>query len=335
MSSFLTIFFISTLIFFKNLNSISKKLQLYDRPISKIKIHKKKVSLAGSLIFLNLLALSIFFSEAIINKNIFGTNSKFLYFLLTSVIIFLIGCYDDKFLIKPIIKFTLLGIFISILIFFDGTVKIKFIEFRYFDFILFMKNFDYIFTVFCFLLFLNAFNLFDGINLQCIAYSISILFFFIIVNGFDIFLLSLIFALVILLYFNFKNKVFLGDSGSLFLGFVISYYSIFTYEKNHFIGAEDIFLMMMIPGIDMLRLFLFRIFKKKNPFNGDNLHLHHLILNKFDQKKTFFIIFFFNTVVFYLGYFSGIVLYAILFNFLVYIISLIYLLNSKTSRRVK
>lgn len=335
MNTFFFIFLISTLIFFKNLDFISEKLQLYDKPISNIKIHKKKVSLAGSLIFLNLLILSIFFSEVIINKNIFLTNNKFLYFLFTSIIIFLIGCYDDKFPIKPIIKFTLLAIFISFLIFFDSTIKIKYLEFRYFDFILYLIDFNQILTVFCFLLFLNAFNLFDGINFQCIIYSISVFCFFIIINGFDIFIFSLLFLLVILLYFNFQNKVFLGDSGSLFLGFVISYYSIVIYEKNSLVGVEDIFLMMMIPGIDMLRLFIFRVFKKKNPFVGDNLHLHHLLLNKFNHKISFFIIFFFNTVIFYLSYFLEIVPYAIIFNFFIYIIIVFYLSNFKTSKSVK
>jgi UDP-GlcNAc:undecaprenyl-phosphate GlcNAc-1-phosphate transferase len=138
-----------------------------------------------------------------------------------------------------------------------------------------------------------------------------------------------------LLYLNFKNKIFLGDSGTLFLGFVISYYAIMIYEKNNLFNVEDIFLMMMIPGIDMFRLFLFRIFKNKNPFIGDNLHLHHLILNKFDQKISFFSIFFFNTVIFYFSYFLGIVFYAIVFNFIIYVVAIIYLLKFKTSKRVK
>ena len=43
---------------------------------------------------------------------------------------------------------------------------------------------------------------------------------------------------------------------------------------------------MMIPGLDMVRLFFQRILKNKNPLKADNNHLHHLLLKKFSLKKT-------------------------------------------------
>ena len=45
----------------------------------------------------------------------------------------------------------------------------------------------------------------------------------------------------------------------------------------------------MIPGLDMIRLFITRIFKKKNPFSPDNNHLHHLLLYKYGNLKTLII----------------------------------------------
>ena len=53
--------------------------------------------------------------------------------------------------------------------------------------------------------------------------------------------------------------------------------------------AEEIFLLLLIPGIDMLRLFFIRILKKQNPFKGDKNHLHHKILKKFGKSKTILI----------------------------------------------
>ncbi len=47
---------------------------------------------------------------------------------------------------------------------------------------------------------------------------------------------------------------------------------------------------MMLPGIDMLRLFLFRTIKGKNPFIGDSNHIHHLLVNKFGNIKTIIIL---------------------------------------------
>ena len=49
--------------------------------------------------------------------------------------------------------------------------------------------------------------------------------------------------------------------------------------------SEEIFLLMMIPGIDMFRLFVERIARKKNPFKGDRNHLHHILLNSFSEKS--------------------------------------------------
>ena len=74
---------------------------------------------------------------------------------------------------------------------------------------------------------------------------------------------------------------FLGNSGSLFLsGFlsliIIYYVNLYWFENinnnnwslNIKIGAENIFIILMIPGIDMLRLFIFRILKKKKSSKG-------------------------------------------------------------------
>ena len=55
---------------------------------------------------------------------------------------------------------------------------------------------------------------------------------------------------------------------------------------------------MMIPGIDMFRLFITRLLLKKNPFKGDKNHLHHILLKKFNQSKVFQILFIFNFFIF-------------------------------------
>ena len=53
---------------------------------------------------------------------------------------------------------------------------------------------------------------------------------------------------------------------------------------------------MMLPGIDMLRLFIVRIIKKRNPFSGDSNHLHHILLKSFPASKVFLIIFLINFI---------------------------------------
>ena len=47
---------------------------------------------------------------------------------------------------------------------------------------------------------------------------------------------------------------------------------------------------MMIPGIDMMRLFFLRIIGGKNPFKGDRSHIHHILLSKYNHLKTVILI---------------------------------------------
>ena len=71
-------------------------------------------------------------------------------------------------------------------------------------------------------------------------------------------------SIFLFLILNLKKKLFLGDSGVFFLSTLFSLLVIENYQINK-ISAEQIFLLMMLPGIDMLRLFLERILKKKKP----------------------------------------------------------------------
>jgi UDP-GlcNAc:undecaprenyl-phosphate GlcNAc-1-phosphate transferase len=128
--------------------------------------------------------------------------------------------------------------------------------------------------------------MFDGINLQVGFYSlfIFILLFFKVDNQF---IIPIIIALIFFLVLNFNNNSFLGNSGSYLLGFIISYF--FSISSNVF-SAEQIFLVMLIPGLDMVRVAVFRINNKKHPFSPDKNHIHYLMLSKFKFYQTFIII---------------------------------------------
>jgi UDP-GlcNAc:undecaprenyl-phosphate GlcNAc-1-phosphate transferase len=76
----------------------------------------------------------------------------------------------------------------------------------------------------------------------------------------------------------------MGDSGTLFLGFVISVLIIANYNIQYSLNVDEIFLLMFLPGVDMFRLFIQRIVSKKNPFLGDREHLHHYLLGFFGYR---------------------------------------------------
>lgn len=91
-------------------------------------------------------------------------------------------------------------------------------------------------------------------------------------------------------YLNYTNKSFLGDSGSLLLSFIISYIFIKLYNFNVIKSCDEIVIYMLIPGIDLIRLFFIRILNKKNPLSPDRFHLHHLLLLKYSYNFTLTII---------------------------------------------
>ena len=148
-------------------------------------------------------------------------------------------------------------------------------------------------TIFIIVAVINSINFIDGID--GLASTIVILF----ISGFEFFSISLtsyinlstvlIASLIPLYYFNFrkKNKVFLGDSGSLFLGAIISIYVIRILTNDYIIKPEyDLHKILFVisilfyPIIDIVRIFFLRLIKGKSPFRPDKNHIHHLILKK-------------------------------------------------------
>ncbi len=92
--------------------------------------------------------------------------------------------------------------------------------------------------------------------------------------------------LSIFLLFNLNGKIFLGDSGAYLGSLIIIYLILKTYSNNNMIlKCEQIFFLFILPGIDMLRVFIYRILKKKNPFQGDSEHFHHLLESKINSHK--------------------------------------------------
>ena len=96
------------------------------------------------------------------------------------------------------------------------------------------------------------------------------------------------------LIFNFKkkNKVFLGDGGSLLLGTLISIYTIFILSNNYIIRNEFdinkilfVISILVYPFIDISRVFLLRIINKKSPFIADKNHIHHLLIRKMNSHS--------------------------------------------------
>ena len=132
--------------------------------------------------------------------------------------------------------------------------------------------------------------MFDGLNGQCSTYSLILCIIFIIHSNYELYLISLIIPLSIFIIINLRGKSFLGDSGSYLLGFILSFFIIKSYNSGESLNSELIFILMYLPGFDLIRLFFIRLKKNKNPFSADKNHIHHIYLKKFSENQSLIII---------------------------------------------
>jgi UDP-GlcNAc:undecaprenyl-phosphate GlcNAc-1-phosphate transferase len=165
---------------------------------------------------------------------------------------------------------------------------------------------------------LNAFNMFDGINLQSSLYSLSIFLIFILKGLFVEISLTMILSLIFFSYLNFRNKCFLGNNGSLLIAFVIAYLFIKSQSTPYAFLADEIFLAMAVPGLDLLRLAVQRIYNSKHPFHPDRNHIHHILLKKIGYNKTLVIVVSLIIVPNYLSILQGNTSYYITLTLLIY-----------------
>jgi UDP-GlcNAc:undecaprenyl-phosphate GlcNAc-1-phosphate transferase len=322
----ITIFILFNFFIISNFKHISKKINLNDKPNSR-KIHKKKTpAIGGVIILLNffLYSLFYFFFDSIENEitNFFIKKNNYFLFLYTFLMIFFLGICDDKKDLSPSIKLFLLSLTIFILIYLDNTVLLKELKFSFNEDVIGVNKYSYLLTILCFLLFINACNMFDGINGQSAFYFLIFLFFLIQITYFNYLLITLFISLIAFLYLNYSGKIFLGNNGILALAFTASYIVIKLYNNKSIEYADTIFIMMMIPGLDMLRLFIQRLYYSKNPFYADKQHLHHLILNKLGFQKTIFLLVIYLLIPFAMFKIGFTNLTIIFFNILIYIVLL-------------
>ncbi|MFA8299407.1 MAG: MraY family glycosyltransferase [Hyphomicrobiales bacterium] len=254
---------------------------------SKRRVHKKSIpNLGGFAIYTSFLLTTILFLEP---SSILKTK----FFLVSLIIIALIGMQDDIAPLSPIKK--VFGQIVAIVIVLFTTD----IQFRSLYGFLGIHELpqviSYIITALIILIITNAFNLMDGIDGLAaglgIQTSIVMGIFFIFIHAHEWAILSLILAggLVGFLYYNLfgtKNKIFMGDTGSLTIGFIISILAIQFNELNHSVYFQAslksapavLFAILIIPICDIIKVFIFRVIRGKSPFYADRRHLHHYIL---------------------------------------------------------
>lgn len=286
------LFILLNLPFFLLFKNITKFINIYDSADGVRKFQKKSIPLIGGFIIIyNIITFSIlsFFLELKILDEKFDFSNRELFSLyIGSILFFMFGVLDDKYSFKANIKLFIIFSLTLLVVMLDKNLLITHLRFSFISHIIELDMFSYFFSILCFLLFFNALNMFDGINLQVGFYCIVIFIIFITKGLFINFSSIIIFSLLFFLFFNFKNKTFLGEGGVQLLAFIVSYIIIKSYNlNNNFFYVDEIFIIMALPGLELFRLFLLRLLSGKHPFKGDTNHLHHLLIKRFSPNKAF------------------------------------------------
>lgn len=296
---------------------------IYDKPDKKRKFHKNKTSLIGGTIIL--VNVIIF----ILLDYIFNSQKSyqiiFPYLILGSISFYIFGLIDDKKDLNSNLKFVIEALIIFFLVLIDDNLLIEKIYFYSLGVDIELGSFSYLFTILSITIFINALNMFDGINLQAGSYCLIIICSLILYSQMNFFLMCLIISLITFLYLNYKSKLFLGDNGTYLLGFLISYLIIYTAKNDNYflLSADKIFIMMLLPGLDLIRLFIVRLSKKKHPFSPDRKHIHHILIKKIGYQKTIlFLISFTALSNIMMYYFTNYIVFIIILFVLIYIVSL-------------
>ena len=311
---------------------ISKILNIYDYPDGELKIHKTKTPIVGGLILIINFSI-VFFYQLSFSKEflIFKVNEIENFEILSILILiysyFLLGLYDDKFHLNPFKKlfFSILIIFISILL--NKNLIITNFSLTFYDQRIFFEKTSIIFTIFCFLILINSLNFYDGINGQsCLIFLVFFIYLFF-KSDLNLFYLICITLILIVMLLNLKDMLFLGDGGIYLLSIILAISLICEYNiKNNINYADEIFFLLLFPGLDLVRLTITRLFYSKNPLLGDRKHIHHLLINRFSLVFSNTILFFlsilpivlfvFFKLNFFLNFFLFIILYVFLIQFL-------------------
>lgn len=210
-------------------------------------------------------------------------------------IIIYVGIRDDIFQLSPFMKLILQLIAVSFFVFGDDLVVRNLYGFV--GIYELPIGVDYFLTFFVGIFMINAFNLCDGIDglagMMGIVISACYGIIFYILGDFLFlsFCVILIGSLFAFLRYNIpnKDKVFMGDTGSLFLGFMFLLFTLYFVTDRSailevFVPHKSLVLvaaltLFLVPILDSGSVFFVRLWQRKSPFTADNNHVHHLVLH--------------------------------------------------------
>ena len=256
---------------------------------------------------------------------LYFVNYEVLSFILFSFLIFILGIFSDlKDIKSAFVRFVIqISIVLTFVVFND--LQLFNTKIYLLDKLLSYSSFNYIFVSFCILIVINGSNFFDGLNTLNVGYYllISLIIFYLkqnqIISVNEIFIEYLLIVLLIIFFLNLINKIYLGDSGSYLLGFTFSVFLIKLYVDNQHISPFFIIVLLWYPSYETLFSIIRKNIMNKSPMDPDSNHLHqqifHFVKRKIKLNKLYSNLLSANLIN--------------LYNLIIFVISLNFLLNSQ------
>jgi UDP-GlcNAc:undecaprenyl-phosphate/decaprenyl-phosphate GlcNAc-1-phosphate transferase len=315
---------------------LTHKWNLVDAPHDR-GVHESAVPVGGGLAF----AVTAIIFQIVLSFYFIDYTTRLFGLIISGTLIMILGLLDDK--KKFTAKYKLLfQILIVVFIYFTG-FKIEILTNPFGDPInLGLLSFPI--TMIWFLLIINAFNLIDGMDGLATGISIiaALVLFAVALKHSNILVAALSLILIgscsAFLRFNFyPARIFMGDTGSMFLGLNLAAVSVIGIGDFKGITAMTLIIpiiVLIIPIADTLLTILRRIKGRKHIFQADKEHLHHKMMNLgFSQKNialiSYFITLLFGLIAFGFSFTSHKILFVLLLVLLIIIFFLLYSLIKK------
>lgn len=275
------VFFIVAFIFLFLLRKLAKKINLVDKPNERKK-HNGEIPLVGGISIYFTLMLALWFKPELL-------AFSDIYVLCSSVLL-LTGVIDDKYDVDFRIRLVV-QILISCTMIFGAGLSLKSLGGLAFGHEVVLGPLGYIVTVFAVLGAINAFNMVDGIDgllggltiatfggLSYISYSDGQ----ILLAHFCLLMMIVVVPYIVLnlgFPFGIRRKVFMGDAGSMLIGFTVIWVLLQgTQGQKAQMYPVTALWLIAIPLMDMVTIMVRRVRKGHSPFKPDREHLHHICL---------------------------------------------------------
>ena len=302
-----------------SLIKVAKLKHLVDEPAEERKKHATSIPTIGGVIIFSAFIFSSFLWLPVHEPSVIEGLSEFMFLMASLILLFFVGVKDDIIGMSPMKKL-IAHVMVGFILVVMGGIKISSFHGLLGMDIILPDYASILLSIFIYIVVVNSINLIDGVDglasgvglIATIAFGL----WFASIGDMRWALVSfsLCGALMGFLVFNFNPaRIFMGDSGSLIIGAVISVLAIELIESpvqklpRMYQNVSTPVMAMAIlayPLLDTLRVFVIRTIKGKSPLSADRNHLHHKLQDRgFGHKKTVLVIYIFSLVMISQAYF--------------------------------